>query len=124
MKIYFSIVLLMFCISCSSINRQSEINNVNFEYGVSVKSDVVNAIGLPNKIESKDGNEYWIYSGKETGSDFFIPLPISASPAGGGMYNVYYTDIGPQFEVEFEAIYVCVFDESSFLIDSFDPRKK
>lgn len=118
------VLLLCFCASCSSINRQSEIKSAKLEYGVATKSDVVNAIGLPNKIEKKDGNEYWIYSGKETRSNFFIPLPVAATPSGGGVYNVYYTDIGPKFDVNFDPAYICIFNNQSVLIGSFDPRTK
>lgn len=117
-----SIALLV--TACSSIDRRSEIANQKLQIGQALKTEVVDQIGLPNKVEKKQGKEFWLYSGKEARSDLFIPLPIAATPVGAGAHQVYYTDIGPSQTLDFEPILVCVFDDKGTLIEAFNPKDK
>ncbi|MCD4763360.1 MAG: hypothetical protein K8R28_04965 [Desulfobacterales bacterium] len=116
------LILIVLLFSCSSIDRRGDIENANLIIGKSTKQDVINSIGLPNKVEIKEGNEFWIYSGKELNSDFFIPLPVGAKKVSSNTYRVYFADIGHEIKYDFEPICVCVFNKEMVLINAFDPR--
>ena len=119
-----SIIVFLVLSGCSAIDRRSTIENHKLQIGQAIKSQVVDQIGLPNKVEHRNSQEYWLYSGKESRSDLFIPLPIGATGVGSGTYQVYYTDIGPSKTLTFEPILVCVFDKDGVLINAFKPEKK
>lgn len=121
-KIFILSLLLM--AGCSAIDRQSSIRSHKLQVGTSIKSQVVDQIGLPNKVEKRNEQEFWLYSGKEIRSDLFIPLPVGAANAGGNSYQVYYTDIGPSETLTFKPILVCVFDKSGKLINAFEPKQE
>lgn len=123
MKILSFILIVLLLFSCSSINRVSDIRSSGLAIGSASKQDVVNQIGLPNKVEEKGEHQYWMYSGKEAKRDLFIPLPIGASQIAGNTYQVYYTDIGPTTEYEFKPILVCVFDKENTLINVIRPSE-
>jgi hypothetical protein len=118
------LVLILLISACSSIDRKSQIDNHKLQVGTAVKSHVVDQIGLPNKVEKRNGQEFWLYSGKEIRSDLFIPLPFAAVGNGAGSYQVFYDDIGPSQELDFKPILVCVFDKNNTLINAFNPQLK
>ncbi|WP_028862583.1 hypothetical protein [Psychromonas aquimarina] len=123
MRSFLSIILFITLTGCSSIERVSEINNVKLVVGEAVKMDVVDQIGLPNKVERRDGNEYWLYSGRPLRSDLFIPLPVGANQMSANIYQVFYTDIGPSTNIDFKPILVCVFNNENILINTIKPME-
>lgn len=120
MRILLVLISISIATACSSsIKRTEEINSFKLTIGEANKTNVIDQIGLPNKVEQKDGNEYWLYTGRELTSDLFIPLPIIVSP----LPLILFADIGPSWRNDFKPMLICVFDNNDILINAFDPRK-
>ena len=74
-----SILILTLLAACaSSIDRSDQLRDAKLVAGISTKSDVVNMIGLPAKIDRDEAKklEIWQYTGKPLSSSSFVPLPI------------------------------------------------
>ena len=103
---------------CSSLERTSDLKNQKLLVNYSTKTDVVNAVGLPKRVEKQGGNEIWLYSGKPINSSFFVPMPISIVPVGNNSAIAYYTDIGTKNNIDDKPItFICVFNHTGQLIE-------
>ena len=115
-----SAMVLTLAAGCSSIERSSQIENHKLAAQVSNKNDIVNAIGLPRAIErdADKGREIWFYTGKPVNTSYFVPLPIAAVPAGGGMSTVYFADLGSKkVGPEEKIVLVLVFNADGLLAE-------
>ena len=112
---------------CSSLERSEDLKSHNLSAQVSTKRQVVDAIGLPRTIEKDSVKEIevWHYTGKPMNTSYFVPMPIAAVPAGGGMSTVYYADIGSKLVAANEPVVLTlVFDKTGRLIQMVKPNQK
>lgn len=112
---------------CSSLERSEDLKSHNLSAQVSTKRQVVDAIGLPRTIEKDPVKEIevWHYTGKPMNTSYFVPMPIAAVPAGGGMSTVYYADIGSKLVAANEPVVLTlVFDKTGRLIQMVKPNQK
>ena len=95
-------------VACSSIERSKQIRNAQLAGG-STKSDVVNMIGLPAKVERIEAQriEIWLYTGKPLNQSYTI-IPVPLPP---------YIDVGKKNQIVGQhVILICVFDEAGRLL--------
>lgn len=114
-----SILFLSLLAACSSsIDRSDQLRDAKLVAGISTKSDVVNMIGLPAKIDRDEAKklEIWQYTGKPLSSSFFVPLPILNV---GDIYGITTrSSIGNQ-----PVTLICVFDEAGRLLNIYKPTQ-
>ncbi len=114
-----SILALSLLAACaSSIDRSVQLRGAKLVAGVSTKSDVVNMIGLPAKIDRDEAKklEIWQYTGKAINSSSFVPLPILNA---GDIYGV-----TTRSNIENQPVtLICVFDEAGRLLDIIKPTQ-
>ena len=111
--------------ACSSLERSDDLKSHKLSTQVSNKTQVVNAIGLPRTIEKDEekGIEVWHYTGKPMNTSYFVPLPVAAVPAGGGLSTVYYADIGKKLiDGKDPVVLMLVFDKTGQLIQLVNPN--
>jgi hypothetical protein len=78
------------------MERSDDINSHRLAAHASSKNDVVNAIGLPQKVEKDDvqGTEVWLYTGKPINTSYFVPIPVAVTPLSSGLSTIHYVDAG------------------------------
>lgn len=113
--------------ACSSLERSDQLKTVKLSNQISNKTQVVNAIGLPRTIERDEekGVEIWHYTGKPMNTSYFVPVPVAAAPAGGGMTTVFTADVGKKLvEGKDPVILTLVFDKTGQLIQLLKPNSQ
>lgn len=104
---------------CASINSVSEHKVNQLVSGKSTKSDIVSALGLPNKVvkNGEDGSEQWKYSNKSISKDFFVALPVAVVPLAGSMSAAVSLDVGPKNVVDTNEVSVmCYINKDGLLV--------
>ncbi|MEC5387936.1 hypothetical protein VVD49_19540 [Uliginosibacterium sp. H3] len=110
--------------ACSSTERTSDLENHRLVVGSSTKSDVVNAIGLPRKIDRDDaqGGEAWLYTGKPINTSFLFP--VAAVMTAPSTMSVYLANVGTQSTIDNEPVtLICFFDKTGRVIDIRRPNQ-
>lgn len=105
-----SILAIAGCVS--NLNRVARIEAESLHIGKSSKTDVVNQIGLPNKVKTVNGSEYWYYSGRPDHVDMTTVVPIAGSASV----------VSTSENMNFKPILVCVFDQKDKLSAVFKPK--
>ncbi len=116
------LVLLWGC--ASSLDQTREIKDFQYINGVTTRSEVINALGLPDTsvVDDAKGVHILGYMGKADGSDLFIPLPVSSTYVGNDMYLVQALDVGGNRTAELQEMDVIfIFDKSNILINIRKP---
>lgn len=82
-KIFLSLLVTLNLSACvSNLASKVELNNTDFVVGYTTKKDVVNHLGLPEKVlRNKDNTEQYFYAGAARLTGFTV------GNAGGGVYN-------------------------------------
>jgi outer membrane protein assembly factor BamE (lipoprotein component of BamABCDE complex) len=107
--------------ACSAIDRTTEIERTPLQIGVSTKSDVVNAIGLPLRVDKNaaSGAETWYYTGKAQSRGYFIPMPVAIRQVSPTTQIGYYLDVGPKNLIGNDPITLtCVFSADGHLVQA------
>lgn len=126
-KFILYLTAVVFALSgCSSLDRSATLKSPHLAIGTSLKTEVVNAIGLPRVVE-KDASgqrEIWYYTGKPVSESYFIPLPISSSQYTPNTQMVHFTDLGAKNVIGNDpVILTCIFDQSGRLVMIEYPNK-
>ena len=105
---------------CSSIDRTNVIQGARLAVGTAKKSEVVNAIGLPNRTIHDDVQhvEFWLYSGKPETSSFYFPTYYQV-----GRTIFYSTEFSEPVNNEAPVTLICSFDANGILIDIKRPEE-
>lgn len=124
-SVFFFVVSVVLA-ACSSMDRSSDIKNHRLGVNISKKTDVVNAIGLPRRIESGeiDGSEVWFYTGKPISTSYFVPVPVAAVPATSGLTTVFYLNAGSQNVIENEPVVLALIFNKDGLLVVINNREK
>lgn len=108
--------------ACSAIDRTPEIKRTPLQIGVSTKTDVVNAIGLPLQVDKNAGagTETWYYTGKAQIQGYFIGVPVASRQLTPTTRLVYVADIGPKNIVTDEPVVLtCLFSPDGRLVQAY-----
>jgi outer membrane protein assembly factor BamE (lipoprotein component of BamABCDE complex) len=108
MQKLFLVFIVLALVSCSSLDRTERIEEQSLTIGHSSKDDAVAQLGLPKKVKSFDGKEYWYYSDREDFRHIAIPIPIDSNY--GNMI-----DVGPDIQLDFKPALICIFDQQGVL---------
>lgn len=112
---------------CSSLDRTASLESHQLVIGSSLKTEVVNAIGLPRVVEKDDSGQYeiWHYTGKPVSESYFIPLPVSSTPFTPNTRLVHVADLGSKSVVGHDPVVLtCAFDQTGRLVSVQYPNKK
>jgi hypothetical protein len=108
-------VLFLAACSTGSIGLKTDFQQANFEVGKSTKTDVVNYLGLPQKvIKDPEGREHYLYEG----STRLVGLCVGCGDTRGvpGLIPSYINQAGIENGAEY------VFDLQGLLATKFEPK--
>jgi len=108
--------LLLIACNATTIGLQNDFKKGNFSIGKSDRNDVVNYLGLPQKIVNDDkGNIHYLYEGET----HLVGLCIGCGNVNGGVGLI--PSLINQHNIENGAEYV--FDPAGLLIAKFESEK-
>jgi len=112
------LVLLFLLSACSGKGSSRNYDEINFEIGEATKTQVVNHLGLPQKIQrDRSGYEHYIYEGKRHLNKICTDCDDSDTDYGGDKIPVMIRHALLGIGAEF------VFNNKSILISKFTRTK-
>jgi hypothetical protein len=107
------------CACRSGIDRTRDLERAPLQVGVTTKSEIVDAIGLPRRVDkdAASGTETWYYTGKAQSRSYVVYVPFAITQVSASTQLVHLIDIGAKNVVDDQPVLLtCVFSPDGRLV--------